>query len=645
MKYPITIFTAVLIFFVSQRIQAQQVTMSSSLTRDVTTGEMVGFSRTEMDFNTAAWYQAYVSNEIRRQSDNALLASGDNFSTPGTNTFAARTSRTAGVANVTYRLDSKHWILPLSFGWCTFSRQDVYSYATTPGVGGNFGATQSISGFFCSGQFCGVCVGGWIYLGQTTQSKTIPNVTITNSRIGTVPAQSTQTALLGADVVLSSSVTPTGGGYSWTFTGPFSISAGSTSGSSVTIRSSNVGAITARLTYTVNGVPNSQQFTINAVIPTMQSFTAQQVADSIAAPSQCDASKPWWTYRIGCGAANPGITFSATAQVPSFISDPTQSGIKIVQAVSTYRKKMVGGNLRCFTARSDPSNVASGWQLDFSDPYPLAEVRRFSEGNTLTIRSEDTPSDNLTFAQIKEFVDALDIDDRFETYLVYFTFDPANPPVSRTLGKLEWVFGGFVAFDNPGAHRIRFTRVEPGQKTGQGATFMTTRQGRVQDNQEVQCPGAPPFTKNPIDASRYFVRQHYIDFLGANRDPDLTTATQADKDGWNHWTSEITRCAFDYNCIHFERMHIGHAFFLVATSVLSDPALAIRPGEPGFNAATYNRAFVRHCYLNYLRREPDLPGWDHWTNELNSDGNYWHILDAFQLSPEYRNRFCQFPLC
>src|ERR1051325_5450902 len=98
MKYSITIFTAVLIFFVSQGIQAQQVNMSSSLTRDVTTGEMVGFSRTEMDFNTAAWYQAYVYNEIHRQSDNALLVSGDNYSTPGTNTFAARTSRTAGVA-------------------------------------------------------------------------------------------------------------------------------------------------------------------------------------------------------------------------------------------------------------------------------------------------------------------------------------------------------------------------------------------------------------------------------------------------------------------------------------------------------------------------------------------------------------------
>jgi uncharacterized protein DUF4214 len=144
------------------------------------------------------------------------------------------------------------------------------------------------------------------------------------------------------------------------------------------------------------------------------------------------------------------------------------------------------------------------------------------------------------------------------------------------------------------------------------------------------CPGAPPITTNRIDATRYFVRQHYLDFLG--REPDL--------DGWNWWTSEITECAFDLNCIRTERQHIGHAFILVANSVVQDPDMANPPGTPGFNAATYNRAFVRHCYLNYLRREPDADGWNHWTNELNSDGNYWHILDAFQLAPEYRNRFC-----
>lgn len=634
MRYSITLLLAVFVFLVSQRVQAQQVIMSSSLMRDVTTGEMVGFSRTEMDFNTQAWYQAYVSNEIRRQSDNFLLVSGEDFSAPGTDRLASKTIRTAGFPNTTYRLDSKHWILPLLNSWCTFSRLDRYQFTATgpPFIGGNYGATQTFFGFD-GGSGSGVCVPGWIYLGQTTQSKTVPSVTITNPRIGSVPAQSTQTALLGADVVLSSNVTPAGGSYAWTFTGPFSVSSGGSSSPSLTIRSSDLGTITARLTYTLNGIVQSQQFTINVVVPSLQSFTAQQGPDLIAAPTQCDPDVPFWFYKLGCGGSNPGISFTASVQVSPFMSDPTQSGIKMVQAVSTHRKQMIAGNLRCSTRRSDPSDVASGWQLDGSNPYQNSEVHRFSEGNTLTTRGDDTPGHGLTFITPLEFVDAVQIDDRFEMYVVYFTFDAANPPISRTLGKLEWNWGGLVVFDNPGIHKIRSTLVTPGPKSGQAATSMVNMQGTVQSTGWQQCPDAPPRTTHPIDATRYFVRQHYLDFLA--REPDL--------DGWNHWTSEITKCAFDFNCIYFERNHIGHAFLLVANSVVQDPAMANPPGTPGFNAAAYNRAFVRHCYLNYLRREPDPAGWDHWTNELNSDGNYGHILDAFQQSPEYRRRIC--PTC
>ncbi|HZI88340.1 MAG TPA: DUF4214 domain-containing protein [Pyrinomonadaceae bacterium] len=631
MRYSITLLAAaVLIFFVSQRIEAQQphVIMSSSLTRDVTTGEMVGFSRTEMDFNTAGWYRAYVYNEIRRQSDNALLASGETYSIPGSNSVAARTSRTPGVPNVTYRLDSRHFILPLSNGWCTGSPQDVYSYATIFGIGGNYGATQTHFGFFCSGQFCGVCVSGWIYLGQTTQSKTVPGVTITNPRIGSVPAQSTQTALLGADVVLSSNVTPTGGNYSWTFTGPYSISGGSQSGSSVTIRSSDVGTITARLTYTQNGIPESQQFTINVVTPTLQSFTAHQASDLIAAPFQCDPNVPFWYYKLGCTAANPGIRFTATVQVNQFISDPTQSGIKMVQAVSSYRKEMIAGNLKCSTRRSDPSNVASGWQLDFADPYPHAEVHRFSEGNTLTTHAEDTPSQNLALVTSLEFVDAVQVDDRFEMYVVYFTFDPANSPITRTLGKLEWTFGGLVVFDDP--HTIRTSLVVPGPKTGQAATSMVSMQGKVQDNPWEQCPGIP-LTTNKIDATRIYVAWLYRDLL--DREPD--------NHGWNDWTANITQCIFDFGCIMTKRASTPLGFFFSQEfkdrMAPMDPVMATH-GTPNFNPAQYNPRFVYWCYKLFLKREPDEGGFANHLNKLNATGDYSLTVFDFIYSNEYRSR-------
>lgn len=635
------LFTTASAILFADPIRAQQVIMSSSLTQDPVTGEMVGTSQTQMDFNTQAWYQSYVSNEIRRQSDNALLASGDNFSVPGTNSVASKSIRTPAVPGVTYRLNSKHWILPRSNTFCTLSLLDRYQFTQVgpPFIGGNFGATQTFFGF--DGGFnTGVCVAGWIYLGQTTQSKQVPSVTVTNPRAGTITSQSTQNALLGTDVVLSSNGSPAGGGYSWTFTGPFSISAGSTSSNSVTIRSTDVGTITAKLTYTANGISTAQQFTINVVLPTLQSFTGQEGSALISPPGTCGFTDAFWRFKLGCVPSIPGLLFTTTVHAPNFISDPTQSGIKYVQAVSTYRKEVKGGNLKCLTRRSSPTDVTSGWQLDTADPYVFSEfpVHRFSEGNDLTMPTVDYPSSALTFIAPWDYTDAIEIDDRFQMYVVYFTFDPALPPISRTLGKLEWNVGGLAVFDEPGSHQLRSSTVTPGNITGQATNSMVTMSGNVRDNNSVQCPEGPPITTNHIDASRVFVRAQYRDFLG--RDPDSANATQADVAGWNWWMSQISKCVFDFNCIHSERVHVGLAFFYSSDFITLDPDMANPPGTPGFNASVYNRAFVKNCYLRYLQRDPanDLAGWDFWTNDLNSNSDYGHIIDAFISSAEYRSR-------
>jgi aldose sugar dehydrogenase len=62
---------------------------------------------------------------------------------------------------------------------------------------------------------------------------------------------------------------------------------------------------------------------------------------------------------------------------------------------------------------------------------------------------------------------------------------------------------------------------------------------------------APP-TSNPIDDARFFVRQHYLDFL--NREPD--------KGGLDYWTSQITNCGVDANCINIKRTDVSAAFFV-----------------------------------------------------------------------------------
>ena len=57
---------------------------------------------------------------------------------------------------------------------------------------------------------------------------------------------------------------------------------------------------------------------------------------------------------------------------------------------------------------------------------------------------------------------------------------------------------------------------------------------------------------NPIDATAFFVRQHYIDFL--NREPD--------EPGLNFWINNIERCGADQNCREVQRINTSAAFFL-----------------------------------------------------------------------------------
>jgi parallel beta-helix repeat protein len=58
-------------------------------------------------------------------------------------------------------------------------------------------------------------------------------------------------------------------------------------------------------------------------------------------------------------------------------------------------------------------------------------------------------------------------------------------------------------------------------------------------------------TTNPIDDAQFFVRQQYADFL--NRAPDAG--------GLGYWTSQITACGSDAQCIHDRRVAVADAFF------------------------------------------------------------------------------------
>ncbi len=58
--------------------------------------------------------------------------------------------------------------------------------------------------------------------------------------------------------------------------------------------------------------------------------------------------------------------------------------------------------------------------------------------------------------------------------------------------------------------------------------------------------------QNPIDDTKHFVRQHYLDFL--NREPDM--------DGFAFWINQIESCGSDAQCREVKRINVSAAFYL-----------------------------------------------------------------------------------
>jgi subtilisin family serine protease len=129
---------------------------------------------------------------------------------------------------------------------------------------------------------------------------------------------------------------------------------------------------------------------------------------------------------------------------------------------------------------------------------------------------------------------------------------------------------------------------------------------------------------NPLDNHRFFVWSQYVDFL--NREPDSI--------GFNNWTSNLTLCGSDWNCINNQRIHTVRGMIESGEFRNGKPALS----NPT-SADQYNREYVRQLYLCLLRREPDTGGFTTYVNELNSTGNYDHTVHGFINSSEYRRRF------
>jgi hypothetical protein len=71
-------------------------------------------------------------------------------------------------------------------------------------------------------------------------------------------------------------------------------------------------------------------------------------------------------------------------------------------------------------------------------------------------------------------------------------------------------------------------------------------------NTNAAFTGMPVGGGNPLDTPEYFVRQHYLDFLG--REPDEA--------GFNFWSDQVLSCGSDADCIERRTINVSAAYFL-----------------------------------------------------------------------------------
>ena len=94
---------------------------------------------------------------------------------------------------------------------------------------------------------------------------------------------------------------------------------------------------------------------------------------------------------------------------------------------------------------------------------------------------------------------------------------------------------------------------------------------------------------NPIDDAGFFVRQHYLDFLG--REPDAG--------GLAFWTGQITACGGNASCIAAKRVDVSASFFL-SQEFQETGGFALRIQRAAFGRQSNDPA-TRYPYLPFMR--------------------------------------------
>jgi hypothetical protein len=134
---------------------------------------------------------------------------------------------------------------------------------------------------------------------------------------------------------------------------------------------------------------------------------------------------------------------------------------------------------------------------------------------------------------------------------------------------------------------------------------------------------------NPIDQPMFFVRQHYIDFL--SREPDVN--------GLGFWTTEITSCGVDAQCIEVKRINVSAAFFL-STEFQETGYLSYRTHKVAFG--NLSGAPVPVTFNNFLKDTQQLSrgvqvGIGDWQTQLENNKQAYTL--EFVQRPQFLSAF------
>jgi hypothetical protein len=135
---------------------------------------------------------------------------------------------------------------------------------------------------------------------------------------------------------------------------------------------------------------------------------------------------------------------------------------------------------------------------------------------------------------------------------------------------------------------------------------------------------------NPIDATDFFVRRHYSDFL--SRAPDAP--------GLAFWTNEIDGCGADAQCREVKRINVSAAFFL-SIEFQDTGYFAYRAYKAAFpDNASRPRGFPLYRELWHDAQEIAggvVVGEGNWRQRL--DANKLSFASEFVARPEFRLRY------